>query len=79
MQEQKQKRKNGDKTAMSNTIDKVFSDHKDISEQIKRDTSRLVHNEQLEELKKKMTKLYVWIWVLLGLSALLITIILLSR
>lgn len=49
-----------------------------ISEQIKRDTSRL-DADPLEKLKKKIQKLYFWVWVLLGISALLLTIILISR
>ena len=49
-----------------------------ISNQIKRDTSRL-DADPLEKLKKKMQQLYFWIWILLGLSALLLIIILLSR
>jgi type IV secretory pathway component VirB8 len=57
---------------------KVLSDNKEISEQIKRDTSRL-DTEPLEKLKKKLQQLYMWIWILLGLSALLLIIILLSR
>jgi len=49
-----------------------------IFNQIKRDTSRL-DADPLEKLKKKMQQLYFWIWILLGLSALLLIIILLSR
>ena len=49
-----------------------------ISNQIKRDTSRL-DADPLEKLKKKMQQLYFWIWILLGVSALLLIIILLKR
>ena len=48
-----------------------------ISEQIKRDTSRL--DAGSENFKKKIQLLYFWIWVLLGVSALLLIIILLGR
>ena len=51
---------------------------KPISEQIKRDTSRL-DADASEKLKKLIQKLYVWIWILLGVSALLLIIILLKR
>jgi flagellin-specific chaperone FliS len=49
-----------------------------ISEQIKRDTSRL-DADASEKLKKLIQKLYMWVWVLLGISALLLLIILLKR
>jgi len=55
-----------------------------ISEQIKRDTSRL-DADASEKLKKLIIKfldypkLYMWIWILLGISALLLIIILLKR
>jgi len=78
MQTQNQIRKNGDKEMVRRAMAKVLSDNKEISEQIKRDTSRL-DTEPLEKLKKKLQQLYMWIWILLGLSALLLIIILLSR
>jgi flagellin-specific chaperone FliS len=49
-----------------------------ISEQIKRDTSRL-DADASEKLKKLIQKLYMWIWILLGISALFLIIILLRR
>ena len=52
MQEQKQKRKNGDKIIIGNTVNKIISDSSDITKQIKRDTSRL-DDIKLEILKKK--------------------------
>ena len=48
-----------------------------ISNQIKRDTSRL--DAGSENFKKKIQLLYFWIWVLLGVSALLLIFILLGR
>jgi len=51
---------------------------KPISEQIKRDTSRL-DADASEKLKKLIQKLYMWIWILLGVFALLLIIILLKR
>lgn len=78
MQEQKQSKKNGDKIALKTLIAKTISDHKEISEQIKRDTSRL-DADPLEEIKKKMQKIYMWVWILLGISALLLIVILLTR
>jgi len=78
MQEQKQKRKNGDKIIIGNTVNKIISDSSDITKQIKRDTSRL-DNIKLEILKKRIQKLYMWVWALLGLSVLLFVIILLIR
>ena len=51
-----------------------------ISDQIKRDISRLEIDPFAEEkLKKKIQKLYTWIWILLGISALLFTIAVLGR
>jgi hypothetical protein len=51
-----------------------------ISDQIKRDISRLEIDPFAEEkLKKKIQKLYFWIWILLGISALFFTIILLGK
>jgi len=78
MQEQKQKRKNGDKIIIGNTVDKIISDSSDITKQIKRDTSRL-DDIKLEILKKRIQKLYMWVWALLGLSVFLFVIILLIR
>jgi flagellin-specific chaperone FliS len=49
-----------------------------ISEQIKRDTSRL-DADASEKLKKLIQKLYMWVWFLLGISALFLLIILLKR
>jgi hypothetical protein len=49
-----------------------------ISNQIKRDTSRL-NADPSEKLKKLIQKLYMWIWILLGISALLLIFILLKR
>lgn len=81
MQSQNQIRRiknNGDRIAMSNTISKVISDNREITEQIKRDTSRL-NTDPSEKLKKLIQKLYMWIWILLGTSALFLIIILLGR
>jgi Txe/YoeB family toxin of Txe-Axe toxin-antitoxin module len=63
-----------DKQAMSIAVKKVMKDNKVLADQIKRDTSRL-GDEKFEELKKRMQKLYMWIWILLGLLALLLIIL----
>lgn len=67
-----------DKQAMSIAVKKVMKDNKVLADQIKRDTSRL-GDAGLEELKKRVQKLYMWIWILLGLSALVFIILLLTR
>lgn len=60
-------------------VSKVINDNnKLIEEQIKRDTSRLDNHEN-DKLKERIKKLYMWIWILLGLSALIIIILILNR
>lgn len=49
-----------------------------ISQQIERETSRL-DPSPLAQLKKRINKLYAWIWILLGLSAIAFLILLLTR
>lgn len=67
-----------EKGAMKLAIKKAISDSKHLENQIKRDTSRL-GDAGLEELKKRVQKLYMWIWILLGLSALLFIILLITK
>ena len=49
-----------------------------LAEKIERETSRL-DPDPLAKLKKRMNKLYAWIWILLGLSALLFLIIMILK
>jgi len=49
-----------------------------LTEKIERETSRL-DPDPLTKLKKRMNKLYAWIWVLLGLSALLFLILVIFK
>ena len=49
-----------------------------LAEKIERETSRL-DPDPLAKMKKRMNRLYGWIWVLLGLSALLFIVVMLIK
>jgi hypothetical protein len=49
-----------------------------LAEKIERETSRL-DPDPLAKMKKKINRLYGWIWVLLGLSALLFLVVILTK